>query len=297
MAHAAKRGPWLARCLQEWTHTYISDHENLPLNTYGRWNVSLLKDEDLAQEIHLHLQGIGKYVKAMAIVHYLDTPEMKACLSLKKTISLKTAQCWMQIMDYHWTKNLQGQFVDGHEREDIVLYQNTVFLPAIKRFEASERVWMVENDAIEGPPPSRRTVAWWHDESTFYANDRRRIHWVHKGEKAVPYAKGEGASQMVADFVSANYGWLQSPDGQQRSRILFKAGKACQGYFTNEDILNHASTAMDILETHYPDEKHVLIFDNATAHLKRAEDALSVQKSQRTHQRTCQRKIRTGVWR
>ena len=122
MAHAAERGPWLARCLREWTHTYISDHENLLLNTYGCWNVSLLEDEDLAQEIHLHLQGIGKYVKAMDIVHYLDTPEMKACLSLKKTISLKTAQRWMQIMDYHWTKNPQGQFVDGHEQEDIVLY-------------------------------------------------------------------------------------------------------------------------------------------------------------------------------
>jgi hypothetical protein len=95
VAHAAERGPWLARRLREWTRTYISDRKNLPLNTYGRWNVSLLEDEDLAQEIHLHLQGIGKYVKAMDIVHYLDTPEMKAHLSLKKTISLKTAQRWM----------------------------------------------------------------------------------------------------------------------------------------------------------------------------------------------------------
>jgi hypothetical protein len=33
--------------------------------------------------------------------------------------------------------------------------------------------------------------------------------------------------------------------------------------------------AMDILEEHYPDEDHVLVFDNATTHLKRADDALS----------------------
>jgi hypothetical protein len=184
-------------------------------------------------------------------------------------------------MDYRWTKNPQGQFVDGHERDNVVSYRNNVFIPAIKRFEASERVWTVENDAVEGPPPFRRTVAWWHDESTFYANDRRKIRWVHKGEKAVPYAKGEGASQMVADFVSADYGWLKSPDGihgKQCARVLFKAGKARQGYFTNKDILDHASTAMDILETHYPGEDHILIFDNATTHLKRADDALSALK-------------------
>jgi len=39
-----------------------------------------------------------------------------------------------------------------------------------------------------------------------------------------------------------------------------------------------ATTAMDILEKHYPDEKHVLLFDNATTHQKRADDALSASK-------------------
>ena len=48
----------------------------------------------------MHLQGIGKYVKAMDIVHFLDTPKMKARLKLKKTISLATAQRWMHVMDY-----------------------------------------------------------------------------------------------------------------------------------------------------------------------------------------------------
>ena len=64
---------------------------NLPLNIYCRWNVSILEDEDLAQDIHLHLQSIGKFVEAMDIVHYLDTPVMKTRLKLKKTISLATA--------------------------------------------------------------------------------------------------------------------------------------------------------------------------------------------------------------
>jgi len=46
----------------------------------------------------------------------------------------------------------------------------------------------------------------------------------------------------------------------------------------NEDMLMQATTAMDILEKHYPDEKHVLLFDNATTHQKWADDALSASK-------------------
>ena len=94
------RGPWLARCLREWSRAYILSRKAVPTNIYGKWTVSLLKDEDLSQEIHLHLQSLGKFVKAMDIVHYLDTPAMKACLNPKKTISLATAQRWMKVMDY-----------------------------------------------------------------------------------------------------------------------------------------------------------------------------------------------------
>ena len=56
---------------------YIITPENLPHNIYGTWIASLLEDEDHPQEIHLHLKGIGKFVKAMDIVNYLDTPEIK----------------------------------------------------------------------------------------------------------------------------------------------------------------------------------------------------------------------------
>jgi len=80
---------------------------------------------------------------------------------------------------------------------------------------------------------------------------------------------------MVADFVSADYGWLQSPDGTESAHVLFKAGKAQEGYFTNEDIRKQTNAAMDILEKHYPNEDHVFIYDNATTHLKRADGALS----------------------
>ncbi|KAH7919685.1 hypothetical protein BV22DRAFT_1107991 [Leucogyrophana mollusca] len=73
--------------------------------------------------------------------------------------------------------------------------------------------------------------------------------------------------------------WVkESVTGQEIARILFKAGKARDGYFTNDVILRHVELAMDILNKHYPHEKHVFVFDNATTHLKRADDALSGRK-------------------
>jgi hypothetical protein len=43
----------------------------------GHWNESVIdKDKTIAQEIHVHLQGIGKFVKVMDLANFMDTPEM-----------------------------------------------------------------------------------------------------------------------------------------------------------------------------------------------------------------------------
>jgi hypothetical protein len=137
------------------------------------------------------------------------------------------------------------------------------------------RTWtngLVELDGREG----RQTVIWWHDESIFYANDSRKVYWVHAAETAKPRRKGEGVSIMVADFVSADYGWLQGPDGES-VRVVLRPGKGQEGYFTNKHFLQQVRSVMDILEKHHPDEDHVFVFDNATTHLKLAEDAISAR--------------------
>jgi len=98
-------------------------------------------------------------------------------------------------------------------------------------------VWVSKNGQGQDPPAgTRRVVVWYHDESTFYAHDRRQKRWVHKSENAKPYAKGEGHSLMVADFYSPEYGWLQPKDGKKRACILFRAGKARDGYFDNNNV-------------------------------------------------------------
>ncbi|KAG2056603.1 hypothetical protein BDR06DRAFT_981317 [Suillus hirtellus] len=143
----------------------------------------------------------------------------------------------MKKLKYHWTKDPKGQFIDGHERDDV-------------------------RDG-DYPCPSlqeQKTVVWWHDNET-----------------AMPYVKGEGQSQMVADLVSADYRWLQSPDGKEEAHVFFKAGKNHEGYFTNQDILEQAQKSMDILEKYYTNENHILVFDNTTTHLKCTDGTLSAR--------------------
>jgi hypothetical protein len=73
------------------------------------------KDKTLAQDIHLHLQGIRKFVKSMYLVDFIDTPVMCKQTRLTKQMHLATAQRWMKKLDYHWLRDPEGQFVDRHE--------------------------------------------------------------------------------------------------------------------------------------------------------------------------------------
>jgi hypothetical protein len=61
---------------------------------------------------------------------------------------------------------------------------------------------------------------------------------------------------MVADFVSADFRWLTSPDGKWSARHIFKPGKNCDGYFTSTEIMDQAKEAMDILQNFYPEYDH-----------------------------------------
>lgn len=106
------------------TQAFIDDHEDLPVNPYGTWTEYVIdKHPEIAQELHAHLQSIGKFVKAIDLVNFMDTPEMQLHSGLKKQLDILTVQCWMQKLDCCWTYlELKGQYVDWHERENMVKY-------------------------------------------------------------------------------------------------------------------------------------------------------------------------------
>lgn len=267
-----------AEGIKKWARRFITNRTDLPMPRLRSSRTSALGNEDFVRELQDHLQSIGKTVRAEDIVQYLKRDDVKERYQLQATVSLSTAKRWMKALDYRWTKTPTGQYVDGHERQDVVNYRQNTFLPAMAALEASLRVW---NDGLEILPvetaqPARYTVVWWHDESIFYANDRREICWVHASETPCPKRKGEGVSIMVADFVSPDYGWMAGPNGE-RARIFLKPGAGRDGYFTNERFLAQVRQAIEIVKTHFSKEDHVFVFDNATTHLKRPDNAISAR--------------------
>ena len=69
------------------TQQFILDCSVLPVNPYGDWNETLLVDEDLALDINLYLQEIGREITAKKIVEFLSHPDVKAKHSITKLIS------------------------------------------------------------------------------------------------------------------------------------------------------------------------------------------------------------------
>src|SRR5882672_9730706 len=92
---AAGKGTGLAQSLCMWTWDYLDDERQLLVSNYGKHTQSMIQDEDSIEEIHMHLQSLGKkYLHALDIVEYLDKPEVKVWLRLRKNPSECTALHW-----------------------------------------------------------------------------------------------------------------------------------------------------------------------------------------------------------
>ncbi|THU99299.1 hypothetical protein K435DRAFT_818623 [Dendrothele bispora CBS 962.96] len=241
------RGIYCAKILRKLARQYIIDHTVLPINPFGEWKESMLADEDLCNDINLYLQEIGNDITAEKLVSYLARDDVREKHGISQSIT--------------------GQYSDGHERKDVVDYRDKVFLPRWEQIKDRIRTWTSENLPEYGPLCGKRIIVWYHDETIFYAHDRCRKNWFHKDASAKPYAKGDGHSFMIADYVSADFGWLRSLDGRSARRAMFP-----------EDIQEQANAAIDLVHELYPDYEHIFIYDNATTHLKRPDGSLSARK-------------------
>ncbi|KAH6902427.1 hypothetical protein BKA70DRAFT_1087006, partial [Coprinopsis sp. MPI-PUGE-AT-0042] len=214
------QGRYCVRQLAKLCRAFIEDQSVLPINPYGDWNETMLVDEDLVSDLNTWLQSLGKDISAAELMGHLRSTEVKEKHGITRDISERTARRYLHLLGYRWTSTKKGQYVDGHERDDVVKYRKEVYLPKLAEYQERTIRWSKENDQEFGPAlPGRRVIIWYHDETIYYANDRRKVFWVHSKDSAKPYAKGEGASLMIADFISADFGFLSSLDGTKTARI------------------------------------------------------------------------------
>lgn len=122
--------------------------------------------------------------------------------------------------------------IDGHEREDVVEYRKrfverwlTLYTPRMATYMADEKGNITErlptrdqNITLSLGVPFRLILVT-HDESTFYANDQRKILWQHPSHTNTPQPKNEGTSIMASDFMTSEWGrltcWIENEDGSR----------------------------------------------------------------------------------
>lgn len=219
-AKAMGRGVKHARNLRKWINDYLHK-EKLPLHRYGTYHSSILEDEDFKREIHLHLMEISKkgYIRAQDIVDYVATPEVQQRLGTRaRGVHIRTARRWLHKLNWRYRQKKKGMYIDGHERDDVVEYRKG-FLERWKEYEKRFVIYDNNGNVLSTPtgfPVPQgvrfRLILVTHDESTFYENDRRKIHWINDNAKAVAEKKGEGQSLMVSEFLTLEWGRLKNGD-------------------------------------------------------------------------------------
>ena len=119
-------------------------------------------------------------------------------------------------MEWRYGEAERGLFIDGHERNDVVLYR-IKFLERWKNQYEPKMTHYTADGCIDHLPElvgpnDREIILYTHDESTFYANDRRKARWTHKDVEKLPMRKGGGESLMVSDFMAPMFGRLKHND-------------------------------------------------------------------------------------
>jgi len=128
---------------------------------------------------------------------------------------VRTANRWLHQLGFQVISQQNGIFIDGHERENVVLYQKSFLRRMIKlgflnilNAPTDESRKAIPTD-IEPPTAEKRekTVFIFHDESIFHANDDQVLKWGLKGDRILK-KKSKGAGLMVSDFVDNKHGFL-----------------------------------------------------------------------------------------
>ncbi|CCO35717.1 hypothetical protein BN14_09836 [Rhizoctonia solani AG-1 IB] len=73
-------------------------------------------------------------------------------------------------------------------------------------------------------------------------------------------------------------GTANERENLNNARVIFCAGKQCNGWFGTADVVKQLSRAMTLVKKQFPNKDHVFIFNNATIHTKLPETVPNVSK-------------------
>ncbi|KAK1218230.1 hypothetical protein PQX77_019095 [Marasmius sp. AFHP31] len=106
--------------LSRLSRAYILDRTIIPVNPYGRWKKSMLMDEDVMSDVKEYLQELGTKITAEKLTTFLSSPEFMEKHGTRKKYTIHTAQRYLHYLGYQFQHQRKGQYVDGHDREEVV---------------------------------------------------------------------------------------------------------------------------------------------------------------------------------
>jgi len=153
-------------------------------------------------------------------------------MTVTQGVSLRTARHWLHREGFHFTKHWKALYFDGHEREDVVEYRQSVFIPQMRQHCRRIVEYVVgdvgrEKEKVVENYIERCLILVSHDESTTQANDGKKKSWVHENEHALK-KKGVGWGIHQSDVICSTMEWLKAA-----SQSL-EYGKNYEGYWNGE---------------------------------------------------------------
>ncbi len=129
IAKAQSAGPNQACNIRRWIFEFVKEGK-LPLHSYSYKKPTALEDKGVAQEIQKRLSEKAKtgFIKTEDLCEIVASDSIQGMflqLGIKKpSISLSTAQHWLEKLNWKYRNKSNGMYIDGHKRDDVVAYQD-----------------------------------------------------------------------------------------------------------------------------------------------------------------------------
>jgi hypothetical protein len=124
---------------------------NASFESLRDWNETMLVNKDLTNEIKIYLLSIGNEISGEKLRDFINSDDIMSRHGIDRKISMQTAQGYLKALGYRYGAPKKGQYVDGHEREDVIFYQEQVFLPQWRNIEHLMFSWDEDNLPEFGP--------------------------------------------------------------------------------------------------------------------------------------------------
>eukprot|EP00603_Paraphysomonas_imperforata_P010625 CAMPEP_0114466844 /NCGR_PEP_ID=MMETSP0104-20121206/9295_1 /TAXON_ID=37642 ORGANISM="Paraphysomonas imperforata, Strain PA2" /NCGR_SAMPLE_ID=MMETSP0104 /ASSEMBLY_ACC=CAM_ASM_000202 /LENGTH=484 /DNA_ID=CAMNT_0001640249 /DNA_START=299 /DNA_END=1753 /DNA_ORIENTATION=- len=266
-----------SRCIRQWADEFC-EHGELRTYQQGLYKKckSIITDEDFQWRCKQYLRLLRDEGRTPAnFMAWLNKEVLPHTRCGPPSISLSTAVRWMRYLGFGIVSASKGWFTDGHEREDVVKYRDTKFLPLMEQY--GKRMVTYDGEELTPVQPTlqpgeKKVVFITHDESTFYCNEGKKMFWMENGRKKL-LPKSSGTSIMISGFVCDCHGFMSCSrtwdSGIYEKRVsykLFKAGTNREGWFGCADVVKQVKDCAELFRELHPDCDLVIAFDNSMTH-------------------------------